>query len=241
MPIDISGTFFGIILGEAFKWAKNKFHAWNFKKVFGKDASSEFYIVYGQMKHRECFEKNASPMEWPYYKPGAQGLFRVSSVVSSTVPKSIKFISEAFNKSGGLTPKLAFDIEVKNRLDISFCSIGGLNNLKTVEVLKNEENVFYDFKESSGDLVIVVKDDSQREFLIEPNYDYALIIKIIPESFPNRAWIIIAGLGEWGTTGAVWFLSNKWKKVPKNKSFGMIVKVRAGQDESAEVVHTLIR
>jgi hypothetical protein len=40
----------------------------------------------------------------------------------------------------------------------------------------------------------------------------ASCLKIIPKSFPNRVWIAVAGLGEWGTSGAAWFLSKNWKK-----------------------------
>jgi len=28
-------------------------------------------------------------------------------------------------------------------------------------------------------------------------------------------WIAVAGLGEWGTSGAAWFLSKNWKKIKK--------------------------
>ena len=56
----------------------------------------------------------------------------------------------------------------------------------------------------------------------------------------NRTWIAVAGLGEWGTSGAAWFLARNWKeveKIYKQKPFGLIIKVRAGKDESAQLVY----
>jgi hypothetical protein len=36
----------------------------------------------------------------------------------------------------------------------------------------------------------------------DPNFDYGLILKVRPTQFPNRAWLMCAGFGEWGTSGA---------------------------------------
>lgn len=83
----------------------------------------------------------------------------------------------------------------------------------------------------------------------ESSFDYGLILKIRPEQFPERVWIVCAGIGEWGTSGAGWYLSNKWKEILKanrpwydprglfeGADFATIVQVRPGQDESAKMV-----
>jgi len=46
-------------------------------------------------------------------------------------------------------------------------------------------------------------------------------------------------LGEWGTSGAAWYLSYKWKEIykyAKQNTFSIIVRVNPRQDESAEPV-----
>ena len=136
-----------------------------------------------------------------------------------------------------ITFQKASDEEVRGRLNFSFCSIGGLNNLKTVEVLSSEENIFYEFDPRVS--AIVSKHDGT-QFAIGNNYDYALIIKLTSKLFPGRTWMAVAGLGEWGTSGAVWFLSKKWKELPKKKSFGVIIRVKGGQDESGEIVDKIL-
>ena len=66
-----------------------------------------------------------------------------------------------------------------------------------------------------------------------------MILKIHPSQFSNRTWLVCAGLGEWGTSGAAWYLAYKWREIyrfAKSEHFSIIVRVRPGQDESAEPV-----
>jgi len=53
-----------------------------------------------------------------------------------------------------------------------------------------------------------------------------------------------AGLGEWGTSGSAWFLAMKWKELlkrSKGRDFGAVIRVRQGQDESAEIIDFVVR
>ena len=78
-------------------------------------------------------------------------------------------------------------------------------------------------------------------FLIrnDQTFDHGVILKINPVNQPGRTWICCAGLGEWGTSGAAWYLSRRWRDLHSRlgaKPFAMIVRIRPGQDESAEPV-----
>ncbi|MCG2700521.1 hypothetical protein L6274_05745 [Candidatus Parcubacteria bacterium] len=202
------------------KWYKER----NLKKIFGSDFPNKFLIIYGEM---------TTCTSWQLRKPGTSGSFNVSSLVSATAMKSIMYILSFFKK----VPQISSDENNKEKLDISYCSIGGLNNLKTRDILESKENIFYNF--DLGTKSNIFNKQTQKKFFIDGKYDYGFIIKIIPKSFPNRVCIAVAGLGEWGTSGSAWFLSNKWKtilKLVKNKPFGVLLKVRGGQDESAEIV-----
>jgi len=236
---NIIGGAVVIVLGWIFSELKKRYHKCSFKSIFGTDSINNFFITYGRMRLSPCYDEKGNIKKWPYYHKLGSG-FRVSSVVSFAQTRSVKYLSETFGKVVNISPKLISDEEIEEKLDISFCSIGGLNNLKTKDVLQSEENVFYDFDTSGPEIVIITRKNEEKKFSVDGIYDYAFIIKIIPKNFPNRVWIAVAGLGEWGTSGAVWFLSKKWNKMLKNKSFGLIVKVRAGQDESAEVVHKIV-
>ena len=245
MSEHLEQIIYNIIAGIAcfvFGWIcseiKKRYYKCSFKGVFGKDSIDNFILTYGQMRLSRCYDEKGSIREYPYYHKSGKA-FRVSSVVSFTETRSVKYLFETFGKVVHILPKLISDEEIEDKLDISFCSIGGLNNLKTKDVLQSEENVFYDFEKSGSEWAIISKKNKEKKFSIDSTYDYAFIIKIIPKNFPNRVWIAVAGIGEWGTSGATWFLAKNWIKMPKNKSFGMIIKVREGQDESTEMVNRL--
>jgi hypothetical protein len=77
---------------------------------------------------------------------------------------------------------------------------------------------------------------------LEPGFEYGMILKVRPARFPRRVWLACAGIGEWGTSGAAWFLANKWNEIRSRVGaypFIAIVRILHGQDESAEVVRIL--
>jgi len=66
-----------------------------------------------------------------------------------------------------------------------------------------------------------------------------LILKIHPRQFPERTWLVCAGIGEWGSSGAAWYLAYRWREIykyAKNSPFAIIVRVKDKQDESTEPV-----
>lgn len=71
--------------------------------------------------------------------------------------------------------------------------------------------------------------------------DYGIILKINPAQFPGRTWIACAGMGEFGTSGAAWFLSKKWPELERLAqgagSFFALLAVEPGKDESAVLVN----
>ncbi len=241
---DVLGGALVALLSVMYLKTTVRFRGWNFKRIFGDDAAKEFFLVYARIRAKED-----PSVQWQYYKqykPSEVGLFKVSSVVPFPETKAVKYLSESFSEAIKNTPKLISDEEeiIKSKLDVSFCSFGGYSNLKTIDILERKENVFFhfDLSQESKEPSIIVNEgnkDAGKKFYIDGVNDYGVIIKIRPGNFPNRVWLCAAGLGEWGTSGAAWYLAKKWKNLPKNKSFGMIIRVRAGQDESAEMVHLI--
>ena len=69
-----------------------------------------------------------------------------------------------------------------------------------------------------------------------------MILKIHPTQFSNRTWILCAGIGEWGTSGAAWYLAYKWKEIyryAKSSPFALVIKVKRNQDEFSEPIFKL--
>ncbi len=151
--------------------------------------------------------------------------------------RSTKYIIESFTKILKYNPQITSDYDIKHKLDVSFISMGEpVGNFKSENIIINDANELIvfdgnDFKSKLSNISIKFKKES--------NYDYGIILKINPKQFPNRNWFLCAGLGEYGTSGAAWFLSNKWNQLYKefkNTNFATIVKVKPGQDESALMV-----
>ena len=121
---------------------------------------------------------------------------------------------------------------------MSFISFGG-SNYYCSYVINEPDNKYYFFQ---GDY-IVSKLNSAKKFKNGDGIDYGFVIKYKNTRFPNQTWIVIAGLGETGTSGAGWYLANYWEKLSDlfgEKPFGIVIKVKDGVDESADMVDQIM-
>lgn len=68
--------------------------------------------------------------------------------------------------------------------------------------------------------------------------DYGIILKISNVRFPGQFFFVCAGLGEWGTSGAAWYLANHWHELEAlGQEFGCVLEVEIGSDQSAQMVY----
>lgn len=237
LGINLLGGVLVILLDRLYLYLRSKLKSFQYKKIFGKDINDDFYIVYGKMLLKTTYNNAGQVEQWPYAKSNGAS-FRMSEPVSFTETKSAKYISDSIAKNTKSASTIISDEEIKNKLDISYCSLGGYNNHKTIDVLKAENNFYVDI-DISNNAQVVSKVNKLIAYSIDKAHDYAVIIKLKNKNFPNRTQICVAGLGESGTSGASWFLANKWKvllKKAKRDDFGCIIKVEFGKDESAEIV-----
>lgn len=234
LGINLLGGILVALLDRLIIYLNKKLKGYKFKQIFGNN-TDDFNIVYGKMVLKPQY---SSKDKFPYLKPNSIGQFSISSPVSFSETRAAKYISESFSTSLDKSPRLISDDEIKDKIDISFCSLGGYNNYKTIEIIQSIQNEFLDINLTPPSS-IVNKKNQQKVYSIDGLHDYALIIKIKNVLFPNRTQICIAGLGEWGTSGGSWFLAYKWKELRKitgDKSFGAVIRVRSGIDESAELI-----
>jgi hypothetical protein len=232
--MNIFGGFLVAVIDRLIIYFQKYFKGLGFKKIFGGEIN-DYYIVYGKMILNPIY---SSKDPFPYLKPKSSAIFNMTNPVSFSETRASKYLSISFFNNLKSSPKLISDDELSEKLDVSYCSLGGYNNSKTIEILNGEENKFYTFQLDK----ITSKIVKNKNYIIDSEYDYAVIIKIRNKHFPNRVQICVAGLGEWGTSGASWFLANKWKELKKRakgKSFGAIIRVRFHIDESAELVDIL--
>lgn len=239
--LNVIGGAITIALIELGKlWYERSVHR-RFKDVFGLDtlAESLFHLVYAHLVLQHVVDEKGNPIQYPYVKPGEEtsgGTFSIERPVSSCEVRAAKYLASAIGRDAKVSPVLSSDIEMKEKLDISFVAFGGpLSNYKTRDVINNEGNNllrFDNFNFSSP--------KSGRNVLdVDTGFDYGLILKIHPSQFRARNWFACAGRGEWGTSGAAWYLANKWDDLQKSfgdGTFAVVVRVKPNQDESAEPI-----
>ena len=218
------------------QWVTKKLKCRAFRQVFGNDLD-DFYIVYPSYVSPDkdtTFQKPPSKVPRPSFLT-----VNLTTINSNASTRSVSHLSYAIGNYSPSLPHIRSDIDLDQRMDISFLSVGGLNNYKSLDVFENTSNIFLQF----GNGGIQSKTSGESIANIEGKIDYGLILKIHPENNPNRTWLCVAGIGEWGTSGASWWLSRHWKtihKCAKEKSFACITKTIYGSDDSTSLVHLFL-
>lgn len=226
-----------------------------FKYILGDDADieNEIYLVYAKLELPQLYDQKNKIIRYPYIKPNSKlgsqpASFSIEFPVSSCEVRALKYLTSSLISQFYGKSKLVSDIddEVENKLNLSFISMGGpLSNYKTRDLLENEANKL--IKIGSDNFYSKKNEKLVQNF--EIGFDYGLIMRIRPAQFKKRVWIICAGIGEWGTSGSAWFLSNKYEEIfkhlkgkfnffafGKSKDFAALVKVKREQDESAKLL-----
>lgn len=235
----LAQTLLGKIVGgtasSAWSWARKLPTAWQFNQVFGQGVASDRYaLVYAELALAD------QAVRFPYAKPEGlpEARFSISRPVSGSELRCVNYLASSIGGLVGTAPSVRSDLDVRRELDCDFVSFGGPNsNLKSADCQSNGSNrlALFDqrlnlFLDRSSSLPLV-------EF--DSGFDYGLILKVRPAQFPKRVWIMCAGIGEWGTSGAAWFLANKWREIrarAKGRPFAVVVRVRESQDQSAEML-----
>ena len=218
----------------------SRIRLYHLRKFFGEDvvSSDAFHLVYAEFILPKVINNNQLPTH-PFKKPGEENSgigFSMRNPISSSEVRSTKYLAESLFQEKGDKLMLSSDIELSRQLNISFIAFGGpSSNYKTKDIMQNEGNELIRFDNSK---FYSVK-SNQIVLTTDGLYDYGIILKIHPKQFSEKTWFACAGLDEWGTSGAAWYLAKKWKSLynfAKDSPFAVIVRVNKGQDESAEIV-----
>jgi hypothetical protein len=177
-----------------------------------------------------------------YVKVGGdpRACFSVSRPISQCELRAASYLASAIGAATGRTPDLRSDMEARSQLDLDFISFGGpLSNFKTADCQVNGANRIARLEQAATTRVQDLDANAPLPFSLDSEFDYGLILKVRPCQFPQRTSLACAGFGEWGTSGAAWYLANRWNEIRKKtkaKCFALVVRVRHQQDQSAEPV-----
>jgi hypothetical protein len=210
--------------------------------MFGKNA------INGDNTHivLDIFYDNRPPAPDRYFKlfPGRPPIFIIgpSRLMAAANARIIFYLSTFLAKYCSPQAKIGTDEEFHANWNGTFICLGSSDsNMKTKEILELAENHFYDFGFNEKGERNIVNNANGKTFNVssDPPMDYGMIVKINNQRYPGNSLIVCAGLGEWGTSGAAYYLSSRWEALYKrygNKSFGCIIRVNYGSDESVELV-----
>src|SRR5689334_23288975 len=200
-------------------WLWSRLRSWlvgrRFKQVFGPGVTnSNFTLVYGELALAPVL---AAQQQFCYVKPGGslQAKFSISRPVSLCELRAASYLASAIGNAVGCTPTLQSDADVRPKLDMDFVAFGGpLSNFKSGDCQSNSSPRLAIFDQSIPQFLKPHTNVPLAE-CTDKNFDYGLILKVRPEQFPERVWLMCAGFGEWGTSGAAWFLANRWEHIRK--------------------------
>ena len=213
------------------------------RQLFGNDTAKAYHIiytVYNSPDRRIVFPKTPPKVS---RKHNAIGATNLTTIHSCAITRSVGYLNYVIGKTIGIPPILSSDEETDENMDLSFLSVGGLTNYKSVDLLEDESNTFLDFNEN-GEIISKGPIKRSLNIICNSGYDYGFIIKIHPKNNPRRTWICCAGIGEWGTSGAAWYLANRWKrfyKFVKKNEFACITKTKIGSDTSTHPTLKLLK
>lgn len=243
LSIEIIGALLIFLLGILFGRVPNSIKKYKLKRFFGPAIFDDnFQIVYGVFqKSRELkellFEKVYHNDQ--IYKPSAD-----YKLVPDGTIRSYAYIINELAKYRKRPVGICSDGIAYENLDKSFLTIGGpLVNELTDIVIKEESNIFFKFENiESKDVSINVIAEYKKglSFVRSPGKNYGIILKVRNTRFKEHHFFVCAGIGIWGTSGAVWYLSNNWKKLYKEfktKDFGIVLEVNIRSDTSAVRVY----
>jgi hypothetical protein len=154
--------------------------------------------------------------------------------------RSISYLLATLSKYRQQPVAIESDVVAYPKLSRSIVSLGSPASNEVTEIILSEPNnrfVAFDQDESGPFIYVMRQDLKARAFQGSPKKDMGLVLKIRNERFPGHYFFVCAGLGEWGTSGAAWFLAMRWRELDDlGEEFVRIVEVEIGSDESARPV-----
>lgn len=233
-----------------------------FRKFFGGARKRDrIRVVYGQFTERVSDKDKANfafaNAQKIYHigKKKVVNIRRFSEFVGTSTITAVNYITNELLKHKHFPSKVFTDVEAVKNYNYSFISIGGpASNEITESILDRDDNVFFEFEipdnPSPEQLFQLYKKTAQGKEKLERlnDFDYGIIVRLDNphehDSIKNCVYIVCAGLGSHGTSGACYYLANNWKKLYKQlgtKEFGILLKIRKGAETDIQVMEVMTK
>ncbi len=243
MPLELAKH-----LGKAFPDTWNKFL---FRRFWGEGGlSGDAYLVVDnyedvRLRHSLRFRRDFSQPR------GTQDLVDNEITYGKLLPNAAAMLSALFFRHTGKLLRIATDTEVEQAMNATLICYGNSDsNLKTFDIEISSENALCQFVfDGTGQRAFQI---CEQLYSIEnrsgKTYDKAILLRLTNPQDPNHCYVVCAGLSEWGSLAAVYYLTKKWKVLHKRfdrfrqrRDFCVLLEVQSGQFENAREVASVVR
>lgn len=252
----LSGAILSVVIERIFDFTKTLIEEFRdthplrkiLKTITTEDAVIYFSPFFRDLDHPEqstLYRNDRERQELPVIAGTQYVVGKGDAMALSFIMSTIQRVASKDHKIDLEEDWLALDKWGKNAICI------GAHNAKTREILEKFKNTFFRFRFNYS---VIVKDTLDPKFSkqSEMNFvpavypkkapdssviDYGIILKLKDQFHANNKPIfIIAGIGDWGTAGAAYYLQNHFIDLPLNdETFGVLIEVPSGYQSARKV------
>lgn len=223
----------------------------HFRRFFGKDAiKNQLYIVYPAFmlsdEARITLKDHNQQLIYQKFNPKFSRTYRIDvpHVVADNDLCALAYLVGLFGDTCKNAPPIRVDSDAVVHSNDSFISLGLSSSECTHMYLQHcSEPMFAIVPDDKGSEYLTYADvtNKQKELKSTSSIFYGVILKYHPdpEEESDRVWFLCAGLGPNGTSGAAWYLANKWRQLYRKvgtSDFVAFVRVQHYSDSDTIVV-----
>lgn len=169
----------------------------------------------------------------------------VPSLVATNDIQALLYVSSIFDSTEECPNVMVIDSKIVEDCDRSFISFGLSSNDCTHLYLNESRSLLFQVVEDDGGSEFV-RLANGHEFRSTERRQYGLIVRHAPDpvEVPHRRWLLVAGVGPVGTTGAGWYLARHWqtlaKQVPPGRDFAAVISIGSYTDRMPRLEEVLV-
>ena len=166
-------------------------------------------------------------------------------------PQAVGMLTALFLRHTGKLVRVVTDSEAARVMNATLICYGNSDaNHTTFDIENSSEQTLCEFVfDGSGQRAFQL---CEQLYTIESRdgitYDKAILLRLTSSKNPSYCYVVCAGLSEWGSLAAVYYLTNKWEvlhkrfdKSSQRRDFCIVLDVRSGQFENAREVASVVR
>jgi hypothetical protein len=164
----------------------------------------------------------------------------IPRVVAANDIQALLYVSTAFEARRTCPMVMTVDTRIVDDCARSFVSVGlSSNDCTHLYINEHARPLFTIVEDDVGSEYIRLRNGS--EFRSNERTQYGIILRYAPnpEEFPERRWLLVAGLGPVGTSAAGWYLSQHWRQlahsVPRKRNFIAVLSTGVYTDHAPHV------